>query len=105
MAFFSRQGFLPLHNKLSKVGIGLFLCGFTGSEIYLFLQPLFFMYGLGAIPAYFPSLFAFSLLMPLGAGLVLAAAVQKHLEKRAEPSSILEVIVKNRNTISGNTVE
>jgi hypothetical protein len=105
VAYFSRQGFLHLHNQLSKVGIGLLLFGFAGSEIYLFLQPLFFMYGLGAIPAYFPSLLAFSLLMPLGAGLVLAAALKKHMEKRVEPSSILEVMSKNRNTISGNPVE
>lgn len=77
IAFFSKQGFLTLQNKLSKVGLLLLLFGFVGSEAYLFLQPLFYMYGLGAIPVYYPTLFAFSLLMCLGAGLSLVAPVQK----------------------------
>jgi hypothetical protein len=76
IAYFFKQGFLHRHNTVSKVGLVLLLFGFIVSETYLFLQPLFFMYGLGAIPAYYPSLFAFSLLMPLGAGLILAASLQ-----------------------------
>ncbi|MDO1448205.1 hypothetical protein Q0590_18165 [Rhodocytophaga aerolata] len=78
IAWFSKLGFLTLSHRFSGAGIILLLLGFTGSEVYLFLQPLFFMYGLGAIPSYFSTLFIFSILMPVGAALLLATAVVSH---------------------------
>jgi hypothetical protein len=77
IAWFGKQGFLDLRSTLAGTGLILFMAGFVASEVYIFLQPLFFMYGLGAIPAYHPTLFIFSALMPAGAALLLAASLQK----------------------------
>jgi hypothetical protein len=84
IAWLSREGFLTLQSTFATSGLILFLAGFVASEAYLFLQPLFFMYGLGAIPAYHQTLFALSALMPLGTGTILAVSLSK--KKYAEPA-------------------
>ncbi|QHT68338.1 hypothetical protein GXP67_17665 [Rhodocytophaga rosea] len=66
IGWFAAQKFLQLNNTLAIWGIRLLLVGFTGSELYIFLQPLFFTSGWGAIPLYDPVLFIFSVLMPIG---------------------------------------
>lgn len=74
IAWFAAQKFLQLNGRLATWGVWLLLIGFAGSELYIFLQPLFFKYHGGAIPFYNPTLFAFSVLMPLGTGLFVWAS-------------------------------
>jgi hypothetical protein len=78
IAWFASQGFLKLHNKLATWGVRLLLAGFAGSEMYIFLQPLFFKYGWGAIPFYNSALCIFSLLMPLGTSLFVWASFPRN---------------------------
>lgn len=71
LAWFAFHGFLDLKKGVSRVGIVLFLIGFVISQLYVVGQPLVATLGLEAIPFYYPTLFLFSLMMPVGLGVVL----------------------------------
>ena len=62
---------LSLHSRLSRLGLGLLLAGFFGSELLLFLQGTMFWGAMGFLPNYYEGLFGISLLMPVGVGVLL----------------------------------
>ena len=62
---------LSLRSRLSRLGLGLLLAGFFGSELLLFLQGAMFWGAMGFLPYYYEGLFGISLLMPAGVGVLL----------------------------------
>lgn len=79
------QSFSFLKNRISRIGLYLFLIGFTTTEILLFVQGFYFYIGKGAIPYYNISLFMVSLLLPIGLFLVLIGTLffrKKHKTNR-----------------------
>lgn len=58
--------FLKYSHKGQNRGLILFIIGFFGVELLLFLQGIFLWFGMGFIPGYYAMLFIFSALMPLG---------------------------------------
>ncbi|ELR72006.1 hypothetical protein C900_02001 [Fulvivirga imtechensis AK7] len=76
IGWFHQTGLFIIHSKTMRSGIVLFLSGFVLSELYIFLQPLYFMVGFGLIPYSHQVLFAISLLMPAGIGMFLFRAVR-----------------------------
>jgi hypothetical protein len=71
LAWFSQVKLLNLKQKISKMGIILFLIGFLFSEILIFLQPIMLMLGLGNLTFSYKLVFFVSLLMPAGTLLLL----------------------------------
>lgn len=66
LGFSILYGGLSLQTAPQRWGIGVFVAGFLSSEFLLFLQGTFFWAKLGFLPNYYESLFAVSVLMPLG---------------------------------------
>lgn len=60
-----------------RFGLLLFVTGYVLSEGLLFLQGTFFWAGLGLLPGYYWTLFAASVLLPLGVGTLLFTGVRK----------------------------
>ncbi len=73
LAYARRTGLVLLDRGLATWGLVLLLSGFAGSEALLFLQGLLIWMGQGFIPFYHESLFAVSVLLPLGVALILYA--------------------------------
>lgn len=75
IAFKNKQ--LDNEKMLSRVGVYLLLSGFILSEFILFLQGTMLWGAKGFLPAYYELLFVFSLLMPLGIGILWIAQFKK----------------------------
>lgn len=74
IGFAARQQLLA-SGILSRIGITLFMIGFAGSELILFLQGTLFWASIGFMPYYYEGLFAISLLLPIGIGLLLLGQI------------------------------
>lgn len=68
-----RQGLLPAQSWGSRLGMGLLLLGFGGSELLLLLQGSLQWSKLGFLPFYYESLFGVSALIPIGGCLLVIA--------------------------------
>ena len=76
---------LSVRSRLSRLGMGLLLAGFFGSELLLFLQGTLFWGAKGFLPYYYEGLFGVSLLMPAGVlGVLLGEAKCKGGMRNAE---------------------
>jgi hypothetical protein len=64
------HGLLTRHNRITRMGLAMFVVGFLGSEALLFLQGTLLWAAVGFIPKYYESIFAVSVLIPAGAVLV-----------------------------------
>ncbi|MCO6486485.1 MAG: hypothetical protein J5I41_11985, partial [Saprospiraceae bacterium] len=73
LAYARRTGLVLLDRGIATWGLVLLLSGFAGSEALLFLQGLLIWMGQGFLPFYHESLFAVSVLLPLGVALILCA--------------------------------
>lgn len=89
IGWFAAQKFLQLNKTLAIWGIRLLLVGFVSSELYIFLQPVFFKYGWGAIPLYNPVLFTFSVLMPIGTGFLVWASFRNKTSSQVQKDSYI----------------
>ncbi len=65
------NGLIKLENKLSKIGIFLFITSFFLTEFTLFIQGLLLWSAIGFVPYYYEGLFAFSVLLPFSVLLIL----------------------------------
>ncbi|KGE85852.1 MAG: hypothetical protein ACE362_02715 [Phaeodactylibacter xiamenensis] len=74
IGFAARQQLLA-SGILPRIGITLFLIGFAGSKLILFLQGTLFWASIGFMPYYYEGLFAISLLLPIGIGLLLLGQI------------------------------
>lgn len=66
LGYAALNGVLSVRSRLSRLGMGLLLAGFFGSELLLFLQGTMFWGAKGFLPYYYEGLFGVSLLMPAG---------------------------------------
>ena len=66
LGFVLQNTFLNGQKKRVKLGILLFLIGFTGTEILLFLQGSHFFFNKGQLAGYTENLFTASIFLPLG---------------------------------------
>ncbi len=66
LGFVLQNTFLNGQKKRVKLGILLFLIGFTGTELLLFLQGSCFFFNKGQLPGYTENLFTASIFLPLG---------------------------------------
>lgn len=66
LGFVLQNTFLNGQKKRVKLGILLFLIGFTGTELLLFLQGSHFFFNKGQLPGYTENLFTASIFLPLG---------------------------------------
>lgn len=66
LGFVLQNTFLNGQKKRVKLGILLFLIGFTGTELLLFLQGSYFFFNKGQLPGYTENLFTASIFLPLG---------------------------------------
>ncbi len=97
LAFFVQQGLVSLRKSISRWGIGLFILGFFGSEILLFLQGVFYWVGLNEIPGYYKLLFGVSILLPVGLLLFFISQVRHrphNVHKTYEHSENYAAIIK-----------
>ena len=69
VGWFAQLQLIHLGRRIITISLLLFLSGFVLSELLIFLQPIFAMQGI-ALPYYYEMLFAISILMPLGIGLL-----------------------------------
>lgn len=67
----------PVNSRLARVGLASFLGGLIGTEVWLFLQGLFFWGAWGFLPATYEVLFGLTLLLPLGIGLIAASSLRR----------------------------
>lgn len=72
-AFALMKGWFDEHHMAVRAGLLLFLAGFLGSEVMLFIQGAFFWMGWGLIPGYYWTLFAASAMLPAGAWVLLVS--------------------------------
>ncbi|MCB9267191.1 MAG: hypothetical protein H6558_19375 [Lewinellaceae bacterium] len=70
LGYAALNGVLNLRSRLSRLGLGLLLAGFLGSELLLFLQGAMFWGAMGFLPFYYEALFGVSTLMPVGVGVL-----------------------------------
>lgn len=81
IGWFAQVQLIHLTRRIISVALLLFLSGFVLSELLIFFQPVLAMQGI-AIPYYYETLFAISILMPLGIGLLTYFSFEvKGLEK------------------------
>ncbi len=76
IGWFAQLQLLHLSRRIITIALLLFLSGFILSELLIFLQPIFAMQGV-ALPYYYETLFAISILMPLGIGLLTYFSFEK----------------------------
>ena len=74
------EGMLERRRRLTDLGAVLFLSGFIGSELVLFVQGAMFWGALGFLPLYYEGLFAISLLMPSGLLLILLSQYSQKVQ-------------------------
>jgi hypothetical protein len=73
--------FMP-NNKRATWGGYVFVLGIIGSELYLFLQGLFFWLEIGFLPLYYEGVFIASALLPLGLIIILSSFAKKPYNRR-----------------------
>ncbi|MCB9295960.1 MAG: hypothetical protein H6559_22970 [Lewinellaceae bacterium] len=77
LGYATLNGVLSVRSRLSRLGMGLLLAGFFGSELLLFLQGTMFWGAKGFLPYYYEGLFGISLLMPAGIVSLLAGEAKR----------------------------
>lgn len=76
IGWFAQSQLIRLNKRILSTALLLFLAGYILSELLIFSQPLLAMKGI-FLPFYYESLFAVSILMPLGAGLITYFSIDK----------------------------
>ncbi len=69
-------GILSRHNRVTRIGLGVFVAGLVGSEALLFFQGTLLWGAMGFLPYYYESIFGISTLIPWGAVLVGLGEIQ-----------------------------
>lgn len=70
------HGMLTRNNRITRIGLAVFVTGLLGSEALLFLQGTLLWAAVGFLPNYYEAIFAVSALIPVGAALVGLGEIQ-----------------------------
>lgn len=76
IGWFTQTQLIQLNRRIISIALLLFLVGYILSELLIFLQPILAMRGI-ILPYYYESLFAVSILMPLGVGAITYFSFEK----------------------------
>lgn len=76
LAYAITNGWLDARRTLARIGLLLLITGIIGSELLLFAQGTFFWAGCGMMQGHYWHLFIASVLMPLGAGLLVYSGAE-----------------------------
>lgn len=70
------HGMLTRNNRLTRIGLAVFVMGILGSEALLFLQGTLLWAAIGFLPNYYEAIFIISVLIPAGAAMVGLGEIQ-----------------------------
>ncbi|UNY98798.1 hypothetical protein MQE36_00240 [Zhouia spongiae] len=81
-AFISQTSLIQRSQNWFGFGFYLFLYGFIGTEIILFIQGILFYLGIGLIPSYYDILFVLSGFLPAGIICIIVSVIKNKLHPR-----------------------